>query len=429
MSRNWAICIGINDYYNLQPLQYAVQDAASIRDFFLRQGKFEKFLPEGKFEEVYYFADGAPPIQTPRGPMRSQPTYANLKRFLRERFQRKFLDVGDNFWFFFAGHGELHEGHDYLMPLDVDPGNLEETALRISDITAYLRNCGADNTVLLLDACRSQGQRKGLGLGTEEQQGMITVYSCSPREASYEIDALGHGAFTHALLEGFKLQGATNCATVERLDQYLRYQVPLLNEHHGKPVQTPYTAVEPLSKNCLILLPRQATLQDVQALKIAAQQAEFITEDLDLAQQLWVRVLAASTIDQDAITAIGRIALKQAGQTTSPGPQGTATAGSRSVEGSPLPPTQTTPPVQPNYRTERVAPPPPPKPAAPTFEFEVVTIARIEKAGFFGQGQPKVITQTRKGKAEYRQENLGNGVTLDLVAIPGGTFTMGVANR
>jgi formylglycine-generating enzyme required for sulfatase activity len=409
MSKNWAIAIGINDYYNLQPLQYAVQDAASIRDFFLQ---------DGGFEQVYYFAEGAPPIETPRGPMRSQPTYANLKRFLRERFQRQFLDVGDNFWFFFAGHGELHEGHDYLMPLDVDPGNLEETALRISDITAYLRNCGADNTVLLLDACRSQGQRKGLGLGTEEQQGMITVYSCSPREASYEIDALGHGAFTHALLEGFKLQGATNCATVERLDQYLRYQVPLLNEQHGKPVQTPYTAVEPLSKNCLILLPRQATLQDVQALKIAAQQAEFITEDLDLAQQLWVRVLAASTIDQDAIAAIGRIALKKAGQTTSPGPQGTETAGSRSVEGSPLPPTQTPPPVQPNYRTERVAPPPPPKPAAPSFSFEVVTVN--------GQGQ---ITQRDQRSTEYRREDLGSGVTLDLVKLPGGTFTMGSSSN
>jgi uncharacterized caspase-like protein len=198
MSRNWAICIGINGYYNLQSLNYAKQDAASMRDF---------FVSEGRFEQVYYFADDSPTIETPRGSMRSDPTFANLKRFFRERFQQPFLDVGDNFWFFFAGHGELHEGHDYLMPLDVDPGNLEETALRISDITAHLRNSGADNTVLLLDACRSQGSRRGLGLGTEEQQGMVTVYSCSPREASYEIEELGHGAFTYALLEGFKLQG------------------------------------------------------------------------------------------------------------------------------------------------------------------------------------------------------------------------------
>ena len=235
MSRNWAICIGINGYYNLQSLNYAKQDAASMRDF---------FVSEGRFEQVYYFADDSPTIETPRGPMRSDPTFANLKRFFRERFQQPFLDVGDNFWFFFAGHGELHEGHDYLMPLDVDPGNLEETALRISDITAHLRNCGADNTVLLLDACRSQGSRRGLGLGTEEQQGMVTVYACSPREASYEIEALGHGAFTYALLEGFKLQGGNNCATVERLDQYLRYQVPTAPQARTDPLHRRRTPVE-----------------------------------------------------------------------------------------------------------------------------------------------------------------------------------------
>ena len=393
MSRNWAICIGINGYYNLQSLNYAKQDAASMRDF---------FVSEGRFEQVYYFADDSPTIETPRGPMRSDPTFANLKRFFRERFQQPFLDVGDNFWFFFAGHGELHEGHDYLMPLDVDPGNLEETALRISDITAHLRNCGADNTVLLLDACRSQGSRRGLGLGTEEQQGMVTVYSCSPREASYEIEALGHGAFTYALLEGFKLPGGNNCATVERLDQYLRYQVPSLNAQHRKPVQTPYTAVEPLSKNHLILLPQRATLQDVLALKADAQEAE-LDNELDLAEQLWIRVLAASAADRQAITALQRIALKRVGQTDSPGPATAPTAGSRSVRDS-----------DPRFLEETgdlaaksTLPP-------PTFEFEVVTVN--------AQGQ---IIHQNQGHAEYRREALGNGVALDLVLIPGGTFTMG----
>ena len=88
----------------------------------------------------------------------------------------------------------LYEGHDYLMPIDVDPDNVEETALRISDITAYLRNSGADNTVLLLDACRSQGRRSAVGFGSEEQQGIVTIYSCSPRESSYEIEEIQHGA-------------------------------------------------------------------------------------------------------------------------------------------------------------------------------------------------------------------------------------------
>ncbi|WP_204152041.1 hypothetical protein [Leptolyngbya sp. CCY15150] len=86
------------------------------------------FLPTVKFEQVFYFADDSPPIETPRGEMRSLPTYANLRRFFREQFQKPFLEARDNVWFFFADHGKLHEGHDYLMPVDVDPGNIEETA-------------------------------------------------------------------------------------------------------------------------------------------------------------------------------------------------------------------------------------------------------------------------------------------------------------
>ncbi|WP_348917944.1 caspase family protein [Adonisia turfae] len=355
MSKNWAICIGINDYYNLKPLNYAVQDAVSVHDFFLK---------EGDFERVFYFSDNSPAIETPKGAIRSLPTYANLKRFFRERFQKSFLSVGDNFWFFFAGHGELHGGHDYLMPIDVDPGNVEETALRISDITAYLRNSGADNTVLLLDACRSQGRRAPVGVGTDAQQGMVTIYSCSPRESSYEIDDLGHGVFTHALLDGFQLQGANSCATVQRLDQYLRHQVPEFSKRYGKPVQTPYTAVEPLSKNCLILLPQRARLEDVQALKNAAFRAE-TKREFNFAQQLWIRVLAASRVDQDAIEALQRIAVSRV-QLASTGPKASpTTAGSRSIADSVADST-----VQTATQVSRQTP----SKQVSGFKFEVVTV-------------------------------------------------------
>ena len=389
MAKNWAIAVGINEYYNLQPLSYAVQDAEAIQDFFLN---------EAGFEQVYYFSDHSPRIETPKGPIRSLPTFANLKRFLRERFQQPFLETGDNFWFFFAGHGELQEGHDYLMPVDADPGNLEETALRISDITAYLRNCGADNVVLLLDACRSQGRRSGTGFGVETQPGMVTVYSCSPREASYEIEDLRHGAFTYALLEGLRLQGVQNCATVERLDQYLRYQVPELNQRYGKPGQTPYTAVEPISKNRLILLPQRATLQDVLTLKNDALEAE-AEAAFDLAEQLWIRVLAASSADRQAIKALQRIALQRASQPPSPGSGNTTTvATSRSATASVQQDTEQATPIL----------------GGRTLEFEVVTVDAKGNS-----------TERRRRTAQYLQEDLGTGAVLDLVAIPAGEFRMG----
>ena len=374
MSKNWAICIGINEYYNLQPLKYAVRDAAAVRDF---------FLDEVKFEKVYYFSDESPPIETPRGKMRSLPTYANLKRFFREWFQSAPLTVGDNFWFFFAGHGEIHEDHDYLLPIDVDPGDIEGTALRMSDIADSLRNCGADNTVLLVDACRDRGKRKGQGFGVENQRGLVTIYSCSPKQSSYEIEALQHGSFTYALLEGLRLQGANNCATVERLDQYLCAQVPTLNERYSKPSQMPRTSVEPISKNHLILLPQRATrLQDVLMLKHDAQAAE-LDDDLMFAQQLWVRVLAASPADGGAIAAIGRIAVKQAAQQTATPSPSSATAGSRRIN------------------------------------------AVISEAPHKSQTVDRKETIE---SGEIRQEALGRGIELEMVAIPGGTFQMGSAD-
>ena len=390
MSKNWAICIGINGYYSLKSLKYAVQDASAMQAFFEQE----------KFEQVFYFSDDSPEIDTPQGALRSLPTYANLKRFLRE-FQASKLSVGDNLWFFFAGHGELHSGHDYLMPIDADPGNVEETALKIDDIAASLRCCGADNTVLLLDACRSEGKRGPVGIGTDEQPGVVIIYACSARQSSYEIDELEHGAFTYALLEGLRLQGANSCATVQRIDQYLQQQVPMLSKRYQKGSQTPYTVVEPLAKNCLILLPERARLEDVQSLKLAAYQAENKT-DWDFAQQLWIRVLGASRVDQDAIEGLQRIALKRVGPSVAESVT-FATAGSRNVAA----PTRAEPkPQQVEIAVEAAL--------ADSIEFEVVQVD--------GQGK---ITQRRQERTICRQEDLGQGIALDLVPIPGGTFQMG----
>jgi uncharacterized caspase-like protein len=155
MGKNWAIAIGINQYRNLQPLNYAVRDAEAVRAYFLN---------DVKFEQVYYFSDHSPPISQNYGPpLDSTPTFTTLKRFLRTRFDQPFLQTGDNLWCFFAGHGMRSEDRDYLMPIDGDPGDVEGTAIPISYLTERLRRSGADNVVLLLDACRSEGRRSGLG--------------------------------------------------------------------------------------------------------------------------------------------------------------------------------------------------------------------------------------------------------------------------
>ncbi len=57
------------------------------------------------------------------------------------------------------------------------------------------------------------------------------------------------------------------------------------------------------------------------------------------------------------------------------------------------------------------------------FEFNTATLTR-KSSGAFGMIKTWEITRSR-GRAEYYRENLGNGVVLDMVAIPGGKFLMG----
>jgi uncharacterized caspase-like protein len=175
-------------------------------------------------------------------------------------------------------HGEIYDGQDYLMTCDAYPSLVQDTAISTNYVTQRLRRCGADNVILMLDACRNSNRKSAQGVGKEtsevvRQTGIISLFSCSPYEYSYEIDELQQGAFTYALVESLRIQGEGNCATVERLNNRLRYRVTEINQRYQKRRQTPYTIVEPASKYHLILLEKQATDQDVLTLISDAQEA------------------------------------------------------------------------------------------------------------------------------------------------------------
>ncbi len=385
MGRNWAIAIGINYYYNLQPLKYAQRDAKAMETWFEQSAKFDK---------VFLFTEDSPSILA-SPPISTKPTYGRLRRFFRVNFENPLLSAGDNLWFFFAGHGRRDADRDYLMLSDSDPGDVENSALSVSWVTERLRRWGADNVVMFLDACRDTGARDGIGIGTEKQPGVITFYACSPNQQSYEIEQLSHGSFTHSLLESLQIQGEGNCATVERLYHRLRYQVSELNRKYQKPLQSPYAVIEPATKFHLILLPNYATLADIAQLKLDAYQAE-VTGDWELARQLWIRVnVAARGSDMQAIDAFLRIAQKPTNSLPAiPTPE---TANSSRGEGIKTIETKSS-------QESKLK----------LFTFEVVTVN--------SNGQE---VKREQGEAEYFTEDLGNGITLEMVSIPSGSFQMG----
>lgn len=66
-----------------------------------------------------------------------------------------------------------------------------------------------------------------------------------------------------------------------------------------------------------------------------------------------------------------------------------------------------------------------PFPTLERFEFETATLVRVRRGLFWLD----VTWETRweQGEAEYFSEDLGNGITLEMVKIPGGEFLMGLA--
>jgi len=441
-AKNFALCIGIDRYRFLQPLRCARCDARTMVEF---------FRGEADFDRVWLLCDDAKDEY-------ARPDRANIRRVLRELRQQS-MGKGDNLWFFFSGHGMRHEGRDYLMPLEGDREDVESTALATSYVADSLRGCGADNVILLLDACRSQADKGGEGIGkeTEEkarQTGVVTLFSCSPNEYSYELESLQQGAFTRAVLEGLGIQG--QCATVARLNEYLQHRVPeLLKQYRGEGYrQTPYVIAEPILKSHLILLPKYARPADIDRLKLEAHRAEN-KGDIKLARQLWFRVnVAAMGTDLEAIEAFERLATIYAGQGTFQTSTQVSTSGSaRTSRSSGTPASRPPASRSPVSRTDRrISLPVPRRQLLQWLGFGgmglgVVFVMRqifgrseldTEETRILEESALKsfpfeTVTLNRQGEEVNREQHsaqcftqeLGGDVTLEMVEIPGGSFKRG----
>ncbi|MDE5099349.1 MAG: SUMF1/EgtB/PvdO family nonheme iron enzyme [Trichodesmium sp. St16_bin4-tuft] len=486
---NKAITIGVQKYQFFSPLKYAANDAEKMRNF---------LLEEAGFDEVLYYSDYSPEINGDY----TRPTRSNLEFLLENQFKEPFMGIGDNFWFFFSGHGLRENGIDYLIPVD-GYKNVQKSGISVNYIIQQLQKCGADNVVLILDACRDEGdaRRGGKGIGEQTEleaieKGVITIFSCSPNEYSWELEEFQQGAFTYALLEGLGSKGQK--ATVEKLNDYLKYRVKELSQDKGK--QTPRITIDPLEKSHLILMPKYATLADIATLKIDAFRAQRKRE-FGKAKSLWRMVLnAAQGPDEDAIEALNEIAIQEKLGDFSQFPFGPKPENFENLPTSETQPPKSTelleglnvqtpskPQGKPQGKPQRRSKPksePKPKAKTPTRSIakaqlpgkktrrQILILGGLAGSGFVGTvltqiffkepstenistsdqeallepadistpPQQKTVTQEfttvkvnntgeiisrTKGKAEVMTENLGNGVSLEMVKIPRGKFSMG----
>lgn len=192
---SWAICIGINSYKNLSPLEFAVNDAEEIAKVLKEQFSF----PE---DNVKLLID----------------KNASKKQILKTYLElTEKTNVNDKVIFFFAGHGHTVTGNrgevGYLIPYDATQNDLS-SMIRWDEITKNSELIPAKHILFLLDACFS-----GLAITRSMSSGnmrfvkdMLQRYSrqaLAAGKANQPVsDADGpiphHSVFTGYLINGLK---------------------------------------------------------------------------------------------------------------------------------------------------------------------------------------------------------------------------------
>ncbi|MGK7884984.1 MAG: COP23 domain-containing protein [Crocosphaera sp.] len=238
MAKNWAIIIGVNDYVHLGSLKWAIRDAQLMANFLVNK----KFFGKNVFKVLHFHCKAKDE--------KMKPTRANIRHFLRSLKEQK-MNKDDNFWFFFSGHGRVDNGQDYLMPLYGNTDDIKETAISTKFIIEQLRESHAGNIFLFLDACRTTGNKNSLGIGhaTEieaKAKKIVTFFSCSPNEVSYEINELKQSSFSYALLKGLK--DKANWSNLEKLESYVQTKINKLNHKYNKQQQNPYLVIETIAE-------------------------------------------------------------------------------------------------------------------------------------------------------------------------------------
>jgi len=170
------------------------------------------------------------------------------------------LSADDLFVFYYAGHGFHGAGGNRLSTYDTNRLNIANTTLSMRDaLLEPLAESACEKALVFIDACaeyfRNVVQSRDViaNLDAREMDEFLdsgwylgAFLSCSPGEKSYPSNKLGHGIWTHFLLEAMEGR-APEALTRERwltgegLQNYLRQEVPryITREMTIRATQTP----------------------------------------------------------------------------------------------------------------------------------------------------------------------------------------------
>jgi sulfatase modifying factor 1 len=195
--RRWALCIGINDYWDdkVADLKKARNDAKSLA------GVLESM---GQFDKVYTMTDDLALKD------RNYPSKFNIES--RIDYVMNMASREDLIVFSFSGHGISNEnGAGYLVSAYVRIEKPFDTSLALDYIVDKLKKKKIAKSLLLIDACREEMEEsKGLKAGGfhasiySKAEIAAVFYATKAGWFSYEDKKSDYGIFSRFLIEGLK---------------------------------------------------------------------------------------------------------------------------------------------------------------------------------------------------------------------------------
>ena len=229
----YVFAAGINKYKNpALNLNYAEPDARGIIDFFKQRGK-------GLFKKIEI-------VDIYNEQATKQGITSKLKQLQNTQPQDAVL-------IYLAGHGESLGDKWYFIPHEITYPEREEDVktkgISSEELSGLMKDIKAQKILMLIDACKSGAvmiafrgfeDRKALSQ-LSRSTGVHIIAASTKDQFAAEVKELGHGVFTHTLLEGLKGKASSRgkTVTVRKLMGYVEEQLPDITKKYKQEAQYP----------------------------------------------------------------------------------------------------------------------------------------------------------------------------------------------
>jgi uncharacterized caspase-like protein len=258
--RTWAIIVGVDSYLHLDDLSYTSSDAQLMYTY-LTDSLGLRLMPERVFVHLspgralgstqgswrvgvraeQKHTPALPPPSLPRYPVAHEATVESIKRSLDYILRN--AKEGDALIFYFAGHGQIHDGKLYLCTFETPRSLKDDEALALEEILVKITGSKGKRSPiktawLVIDSCYSgAGEQdvktvlrelrqieaalgdRGVGIqvvepaqsqsasqtaASQAAPRFFVLFSARDYERAYEPKELGNGVFTYYLVRALR---------------------------------------------------------------------------------------------------------------------------------------------------------------------------------------------------------------------------------